>query len=72
MLDKLNDDNPIDNYHSITISPLKRRLQVTQESDSNSHFGITISGDTPWMEECEHQNITPLAVYSTHSIFSVY
>ena len=42
-------DNPAANFITITISPLKQ-LQVTQESDSNSHFQIptvTINEDTP-------------------------
>jgi hypothetical protein len=42
-------DNPAENTITLTISPLKR-LQVTQESDFNTHFGIptvTINEDTP-------------------------
>ncbi|KAF8807127.1 hypothetical protein BYT27DRAFT_7098748 [Phlegmacium glaucopus] len=42
-------DDPSANLITITISPLKH-LQVTQESDFNSRFGIhtvTINEDTP-------------------------
>ncbi|KAF8906796.1 hypothetical protein CPB84DRAFT_1675288 [Gymnopilus junonius] len=42
-------DNPADNLVTITLSPLKR-LQVTQENDFNSRYGIhtvVINEDTP-------------------------
>jgi len=47
-------DNPAENFITITISPLKR-LQVTQESDFNTRFGIPTvvinddtSGENDW------------------------
>jgi hypothetical protein len=65
-------DDPTANYLSITISPLKR-LQVTQESDFKSRFGIptvTINEDTP--RDSEWWNVsTGISLQYILIIFSI-
>lgn len=55
-------DNPADNLITITLSPLKR-LQVTQENDFNSRYGIctvVVNEDTPrheaWWDVSYYRN----------------
>ena len=67
-------DDPDNNHVTLTLSPLKR-LQVTQESDFNTRYGIptvVINEDTPREDSWWNVSTSCLFLVSGHNLTNTY